>query len=362
MFSLLKRYFIPHEQNDHKPYFLRTKAFVVFLVLIIAVETLFLGQIMLIVPFTDLFAVIVPGVLVDLANGSRAAESVPPLQTNTLLEEAAKAKAQDMAAKGYFAHTSPDNVTPWHWLDKVGYSYRYAGENLAVRFYDSQDVHNAWMRSPTHEENILNDHFTEIGIGTASGAHEGRAAIFIVQFFGQPLSKTGRVSAVPAVALSENIPPEPLPEEVVAEVESVLIEETEAVAEVKFVQNKETEAVVAGSSASPVKDTHVQGDTMNIEVLAKEEVKDVLPVQAASVHMTPRSSLFERVATKPNTAMKIFYGVLFAVALFALALKILVKIRIQHPLLIMRGIILLFAISALLAFNHSLVDFSGSVL
>ena len=42
------------------------------------------------------------------------------------------------------------------------------------------------MNSPTHRENILNGHFTEIGIATAQGAYQGRSTTFVVQMFGTP--------------------------------------------------------------------------------------------------------------------------------------------------------------------------------
>jgi len=53
-----------------------------------------------------------------------------------LLEQAAQLKANDMAEKGYFAHTSPDGKTPWEWLKDVSYPFLAAGENLAVNFLD----------------------------------------------------------------------------------------------------------------------------------------------------------------------------------------------------------------------------------
>ena len=49
-----------------------------------------------------------------------------------LLSAADDEKADDMAAKSYFAHTSPEGIDPWHWFAQVGYKFTYAGENLAV--------------------------------------------------------------------------------------------------------------------------------------------------------------------------------------------------------------------------------------
>jgi hypothetical protein len=105
---------------------------------------------------------------------------------NPQLVAAAQAKANDMAAKGYFAHVSPDGRTSWSWFKDAGYAFSYAGENLAVDFTDSGNVNQAWLNSPTHRANIMNGHFTEIGIATAVGEYEGHTTTFVVQMFGTP--------------------------------------------------------------------------------------------------------------------------------------------------------------------------------
>jgi hypothetical protein len=94
-----------------------------------------------------------------------------------------------MAQKGYFAHTSPEGRSPWYWFKQGGYVFNFAGENLAVDFSDSADVERAWMNSPTHRSNILNNKFTEIGVATAVGTLDGRQTTFVVQEFGTPAHK-----------------------------------------------------------------------------------------------------------------------------------------------------------------------------
>lgn len=131
-------------------------------------------------------AAVVSSVLVELANKDRAENGLGALAVNHALVEIAQAKANDMAKKGYFAHTSPEGIDPWYWFRKVGYDYMNAGENLAVNFSDSSDVERAWMDSPTHRDNILSDTYTEIGIAIAEGEYEGRPATFVVQMFGSP--------------------------------------------------------------------------------------------------------------------------------------------------------------------------------
>src|SRR3989344_5925368 len=78
-----------------------------------------------------------PSAIVALANQDRAAQSIGQLIEDPLLNEAAQAKADDMAAKGYFSHLDPGGNAPWMWLKKAGYYYWSAGENLAVNFSDA---------------------------------------------------------------------------------------------------------------------------------------------------------------------------------------------------------------------------------
>ncbi|MGE5540942.1 MAG: CAP domain-containing protein [Bacillota bacterium] len=132
-------------------------------------------------------AAVVTSVLADLTNSDRELNHVPDLKVSPTLTQIAQMKANDMAAKGYFSHDTPDGKTPWYWFKLGGYAFRYAGENLAVDFSDSADVERAWMKSPTHRENILNGNYTEIGIATAVGMYQGHRTIFVVQEFGTPV-------------------------------------------------------------------------------------------------------------------------------------------------------------------------------
>lgn len=138
-------------------------------------------------------AAVISSVLVDLTNKEREGENLSTLTINPLLTEAAQAKANDMAEKGYFSHTSPDGSQPWSFIQSTGYEYASAGENLAVNFKDSEKVEEAWMNSPAHRANIVNAKFTEIGIATAVGEYKGRTTTFVVQMFGTPRTKTAVV-------------------------------------------------------------------------------------------------------------------------------------------------------------------------
>src|SRR3989338_531090 len=155
------------------------------------------------------FAAVISSVLVDLTNGDRGAGSLGGLAISPVLTVAAQAKADDMAAKGYFAHVSPEGKDPWYWFRQQGYTFLYAGENLAVDFSDSIDVERAWMNSPTHRANILNGNFTQIGIATAQGTYQGRSTTFVVQMFGTPSTQSNVVRGTPAPVRTLTSPSEP---------------------------------------------------------------------------------------------------------------------------------------------------------
>jgi len=132
--------------------------------------------------------------LVQVLNRDRAQNGLHPLRRSLRLDEAAKGKAQDMVQNGYFAHTSPQGLDPWHWFGEVDYQYLYAGENLALDFSEADAVQKAWMASAKHRENILNANYEEVGYAIAEGTftninglNKTRQGTLIVQLFGKPL-------------------------------------------------------------------------------------------------------------------------------------------------------------------------------
>ncbi len=182
----MKKYFIPNEHNEYVPHFFRTSTVAIFS--FIAVIVFLAGVFHIsIIRHTDFLSAVIPKVIVDLTNANRATSNLGALATSPILEDAAQRKANHMAEYGYFAHNSPDGVTPWYWFKQAGYEYLYAGENLAVNFSDSVDVDKAWMNSPSHKANIMNGRFTEIGVATARGTYKGKDTVFVVQMFGRPL-------------------------------------------------------------------------------------------------------------------------------------------------------------------------------
>lgn len=153
--------------------------------------------------------------LINLANSSRSQNGLANLTENSKLTTAAYAKANDMLTNDYFAHTSPAGKMPWDFIKAAGYDYIYAGENLAIGYVNDQELHDAWMNSPTHRANIMNENFREIGIAVVTGEYDGAQTTVVVQMFGTPVPVA--VAAVPTVESAQT------QTEVVAVTESVTL-------------------------------------------------------------------------------------------------------------------------------------------
>jgi uncharacterized protein YkwD len=113
--------------------------------------------------------------LFDATNRHRASENLPPLRANGYLVGIARIRSQDMADNNYFAHVSPvtgDNA--FMLMDKHGVPYGWAGENIAKNNYPTNEFESvadvALWNSPPHRENIVNTHYTDMGIALAIDA------------------------------------------------------------------------------------------------------------------------------------------------------------------------------------------------
>lgn len=155
-------------------------------------------------PYNIFFADITKATLENLANQTRTENGLNVLVDNPVLDKAAQLKAEDMVKNQYFAHTSPTGINPWFWFSQAGYKYKYAGENLAVGYFDSIEVYNAWLNSPSHKENLLNPNYKEFGTAVVKGFGGGNSVI-VVQLFGsqQPQKVVTQKTTTPKQAIKQ---------------------------------------------------------------------------------------------------------------------------------------------------------------
>lgn len=323
-------YFFPHKRNEYRPNFFSYRSLGVVVIGLVILQGIYLAQTKFVFEQTDFLAAVLPAVLTGLANEDRAQQGLPILTHDERLTQAAQLAANDMAEKGYFAHYSPDGVSPWHWLDQVDYQYIFAGQNLAVNFTDSKDVEEAWLNSPTHRANIMKREYTRIGIAVAEGQYQGERATFVVQYFATPTT----IGVSPNEGLSTFASSEASPR----------MEEPQGnptAARVPSASNEESLRVL-GTQNSP-----------EIIIAAVEEPADFAA----------------RLATSPHSTLMYLLSFIAAAVTVLLAIATATHLRVQYVEVVGGGLALLVLTIAFLAGNMLLdpsvtlpVDSGGSMI
>jgi hypothetical protein len=249
-----------------------------------------------------------------------------------------------VAVKMDIVHVRFGGKTPWYWFEQAGYDYAAAGENLAVNFTDSKDVTAAWLASPSHRANIMSGNYTEIGIATARGTYKGKDAIFVVQEFGRPslvarapsIASSSESSLAALVVRSEESPPSKAPD--IAPKKSPIAPTTTErllrTIDLPLVANATT--TVAGASE---------------EKLAVAETLAPVDGPVISQH---RPSLFERMVASPREVSSKAYVVLTLLVALFLFLAVVIEIRVQHPHVIVTGLLLIAVILGFLFLNGAI--------
>lgn len=376
----LFNFFIANAGNNHSPTLLQRAALVGMACLVVLSFIMSSLQTVLWQYSDWLVGNILPAVVTDLTNTERRSYSAPTLVRNTLLDEAARLKAEHMAAEGYFSHYSPGGISPWFWFERVGYTYAHAGENLAVHFFDSTAVVEAWMKSPTHKANIVNDKYTEIGIGVAKGRYEGFDTVFVVQLFGTPAQSP--VLDVTPLAL-DVIPVrevEVITDTLAAAVPVTTVEELVAGVEDYETMREVTETVIELNSVAQTELSEIDSlDTLTLEeqyghyegtslgeiekariVLAQTDSKQFLSISTTSglipvpinnqlLSAGTSAPMLAQLATQPNTWLRYIYLGVGSLVIFSLLASVVIGWRRHRPLEIAYGAALL---SAMVGFYY----------
>jgi hypothetical protein len=295
---------IPSQKNLWKPHILRPQNLFRLAVILLVIKFAVFSWLYYF-PRTTNFAIITSTELIEMANKDRIAQGLKPLTINQQLVAAAEKKATDMFNKDYFAHTSPTGITPWFWLNKVGYKYVTAGENLAKDFTESTYVHEAWMDSPSHRANILNKSYQDIGIAVVEGVIDGQKTVLAVEFFGKSTKEK-------VVAVSET------------DKAKVNIE--------VLVQKTETPSNVKGEEVG------LKGP----EVFKQREISDTInESKNISGAITEKSEPWSN---------KIYLAVLGIISL-VLILSIFINVKVQYPKMIMAAVVFIILIATIMLFN-----------
>ncbi|MGE3822376.1 MAG: CAP domain-containing protein [Isosphaeraceae bacterium] len=133
-------------------------------------------------------------------NRIREEADLPPLTRNPRLDAAARAHAQDMAARREMTHEGADGSVAAERIDRQGYPFRNAGENVARGQRSVEQVMDGWMNSPGHRKNILGK-YSEIGLAVV---HDDEGTPYWCVNFATPWPRTNPRDAPQAVLAALN--------------------------------------------------------------------------------------------------------------------------------------------------------------
>ncbi len=96
----------------------------------------------------------------NLMNQQRAANGLSQLTWSDALTSAAQVRSGEII--NHFSHTRPNGSAFWTVDSNVQY-----GENLAKLYNSADSVYKAWMDSPTHAANIMDNNYKTVGIAVS---------------------------------------------------------------------------------------------------------------------------------------------------------------------------------------------------
>lgn len=131
--------------------------------------------------------------LLEETNEIRLENGSADLEFSELLGNAAQNKADDMAKRDYWSHGTPDGKQPWQFIHNQGYRYSVASENLAFGFNSATEAINAWMKSGSHKEVMLDKAVNDVGFGisTSLNYQNKGAQTIIVAMYASPQAGFG---------------------------------------------------------------------------------------------------------------------------------------------------------------------------
>jgi uncharacterized protein YkwD len=119
--------------------------------------------------------------MLDLHNQKRRSQELRRLCVHPALQRAARDHSQDMIRRDYFAHGNVGRR-----LKRHGYNWSTYAENIHSDpgAPSPGPTFDSWMDSQSHRTNILDRRFQEVGIGLATGTHNGERKTMWTADFG----------------------------------------------------------------------------------------------------------------------------------------------------------------------------------
>ena len=141
--------------------------------------------------------------LLAAANQDRAVRGLQPLHLDPTLAHAALAHAREMAAHREISHQFPGEPKLSDRGAHAGARFSLISENVAEAPVSSM-IHDLWMNSPGHRENLLDPNVDAIGISVVVRDHEYYAVEDFASLV-QPLSFNAQEAAVASLLVKSGV-------------------------------------------------------------------------------------------------------------------------------------------------------------
>ncbi len=109
----------------------------------------------------------------------------PALAFDERLRCAARNHARDMQQRDFFDHENPDGEQPWDRMERAGYDWQAAGENIAVGQPAPEQVIADWLASDGHCRNLMLPEYEHLGVGYYFAADDDEWSHYWAQVFGR---------------------------------------------------------------------------------------------------------------------------------------------------------------------------------
>lgn len=266
--------------------------------------------------------------LLQSTNSQREGNGQADLSLNQQLNSAAQAKANDMVARNYWSHNTPDGQEPWVFFNNAGYKYTKAGENLAYGFNDSSGTITGWMNSPPHRENLLDSSFIEVGFGFANGSNYNNAGneTVVVAMYGRPQTLGASTQEAPPAVQT------PAPQQTKATPKTLVAPTSEST---PTPDNTPTPAAKAS-------EIQIKPASSNFPIVTNDGLQSVSRVQALTNGEAPWSLFWIGIACGAATVLLLLKHALAIRHLFNRGERLLLR-QLHHPLFdsVMIGLLIL---------------------
>ena len=125
------------------------------------------------------------GRLFSLVNMARESAKKVLLTRNPKLDQIARDYAREMVDRGFVGHVNPDGDDVASRVERAGLTYRRIAENVAVNETAVQ-AHRNLLESPAHAAMVLDNGFTEMGVGVVFKEDKTGRIVYVVEVFRTP--------------------------------------------------------------------------------------------------------------------------------------------------------------------------------